>query len=333
VSVSGGSTLALGAGLSLGTGSLAVTGGTVAAGGNPLSAQNVYLDGAWALSNRGTLTAPGYLQVGSQSFAFQAGDVVKDLYVGGSGTATASVTTAASGNVTGNVYVYGPTNGAGTLTLGAPLTLDANNALSVARGGTVNAQGRAITAGYVYLGYTGSAADGPAIVQNAGTLTASQGVYLGSGTQVALGQGTSSVGSVNLVDNSILALRTAGGQIGQLTVTNSDSSALAIDGTSKLRFDLNGEYFGWVMRWANPEGGNHIADLNGLISAGKIDFVASNGGTFQLTADSTYTYIIQPVPEPAWVVMIATVGLLIGRAVAHRRRTNFRLPRLLRPAE
>ena len=53
-----------------------------------------------------------------------------------------------------------------------------------------------------------------------------------------------------------------------------------------------------MLRWANPTGGDHIGELNTLISRDKLLFTHANGAEVQVTSDANYTYLFQPVPEP-----------------------------------
>jgi hypothetical protein len=330
IDLRGGGTLTLGSSLVSSSVNIFVRGGTLAAAGNPISTNAITLSDNWTLTGQGNL-APFGMSVRSQAFTFQPGDTAKQLFVSGIDTVgqastAAVVTTAATGNLTGNVIVYGPINGggAGSLTLGAPLTLVRNDSigiagqLSVIGGATLNAQNYPITVNSLSIGGTGQGGPLPAVLQNLGAITTTGGtVGLGNGAQVPLSPG-SSARLVTLLGGSILTIRSPAGQPAQLTVTNTAATALAIDATSKLRFDLNGLAPGYVLRWANPTGGDHLSELSALIAGGKIDFVPLNGGTYQLTTDATYTYIFQPVPEPTTVFGVGAAALGVGAFVRRR---------------
>ena len=104
-------------------------------------------------------------------------------------------------------------------------------------------------------------------------------------------------------------------------MTDSTDGAITIDATSKLRLELDGAINGWALRWTNPTVGNHIADLNTLISTGKIDFTLTNGAGYFLSSVGGYTYLqpLAPVPEPATTMLIAVGGLASGWVIRRRR--------------
>jgi hypothetical protein len=265
---------------------------------------------AGAITNRGAITATN-LYVAYQSFNLGASDAVGNLILYNSSSATA-----AAGNVTTSVLQYGDGANGGTFTLNAPLTL--TGSLDVRNAGTIAAQGNAITANGVIVGYSGSTNNASQLT-NAGPVTTSS-LYVGQQSQATLTSGVSTISSIlNVSTGSTLRVRSDGTNTAQLSVTNSDVSAVNILDNSKLTFNLDGARAGWVMRWANPAGGNHIADFNALISAGRIDFTFVNGATVQVTTDASYTYLFQPVPEPATVFAVGAAVLAAGAWVRRRR--------------
>jgi hypothetical protein len=78
---------------------------------------------------------------------------------------------------------------------------------------------------------------------------------------------------------------------------------------------VNGLASGWVFRWANPAGGDHMADLQGLINAGEVVIAPLNGGSYNLSADAAYTYVnVVPVPElSALALSLVAVGVVVRR--------------------
>lgn len=307
----GASQLAVGGPLTL-TGTLGVSGGgSVNFGGHALTANDLSLDGAaTTLVNRGALTIASYVTVsGGHAFTFGPADTAAGLSVSGAGS---GVTTSAVGNVSSQVYV-----GPGSLTLGAPLNI--SGSLDAREGAVVNAQGRPITASNVYVG-TFSSANGTQL-QNAGSVTAAV-LSLGKQSQGRLVTGESVVGSVSVYGNSTLTVSHAVPGDAQLTITGTGASALDIEGGSKLSFQLNGAKQTIVLKWANPTGSDHVADLNALIAANKIDFTYVNGATHMISSDGNFTYLFQPVPEPGAVLAIGIGAVGVFAGVRRTRRTR-----------
>jgi len=199
VTVGTGSTLNLGANLNLSNfGTLAFgsptlplgTGATLNMNGYSINAYQVFLGyygggNPVTIENQGTLTA-GYLTIGGgTTYNLLASDSVSNFYVGG-GTSTlnsnvsyleltsGSVTTTATGSVTGGADVYG-----GTLNLGANLSLGNYGSLTVEGfSSTLNMNGHSVNAYQVDLGYyQGSGIN----LENRGTITATY-LYAGNTT-------------------------------------------------------------------------------------------------------------------------------------------------------
>lgn len=168
-----------------------------------LSAFDLYLGsdgGGTATIQRnptGKLSVSDYILVTGNSFSFAAGDVTRSLSLSTNsrGPTPATVTTAATGNVTYNVSVD-PGN---TLTLGAALNLKTNGFGTLDLRGTLAANGKAITGGEVDLGRYG----GPyAITGGRGALTAYElhvsSAYTPGLTQFNLAAGDAVTGTFNL---------------------------------------------------------------------------------------------------------------------------------------
>ncbi|MFO0690055.1 MAG: PEP-CTERM sorting domain-containing protein [Myxococcota bacterium] len=149
--------------------------------------------------------------------------------------------------------------------------------------------------------------------------------------------GSLNVGSVSLVNGSVLNLL-PGDVIGQLnfytgsptaslvqpagastglTLTRSAPNALTFataGGRLRLTFDgVASSGLDWVLRVANPSGGDWVATLNGLIGSGNV--VVSGSGFSVFSSPDGFTYVA--VPEPA--TMPPVVALAVA-ALARRRR-------------
>jgi hypothetical protein len=220
----------------------------------------------------------------------------------------ATATTSATNNITTTALV----SPGCTLNLGADLTLSVG-AAAVDLNGTLNANGHAVNAASIAIGYLG----GPVSIQNDGLVTTGSWSQSGS-SQVQLHQPGDALGTLLLSASSSLAFADAAGQTSGLTVTGQTASSISIDSTSDLILDINGLASGWVFRWADP----NIADLQALINAGEVTFSYSNGGSYTITSDGTYTYVnVIPVPEPSALLLSGVAaGLLVGSR--RGRRTN-----------
>jgi hypothetical protein len=329
-----GSRLTMGADLNL-TGDLNLQ-GAVSANGHAISANQIlipyYNESTTTLPNRGSITAatldvnvgPGG---GQQAFPLSFGDAVttfnlrgatsslpagvavQDLNLFSNGYTTYSAaSTSAAGNVTNQIEV----DPSCVLTLGADLSLTNNLDLR----GTLNANGHGISVKTLYMGYNA----GPATFQNDGLITATSWQQ-GNGTQVQLRQPGDVLGSLLLSGNSALTMHDAAGQTTGLTISGQSAPSLSIGAGSDLVLELNHFGLGWILRWANPNGGDHLADLQALINAGKITFISPNGAGFVLTSDSTYSYVTVVAPEPSSLLLLAVAAAWIGgRGIARRRR-------------
>jgi hypothetical protein len=339
VSVSLNSTLTFGADLTV-TGAVSVGGdnSTLNAQGHKITADSLYL--GWAggsnvrLLNRGDLTVTN-LYVGSQDFNLTATDRVTNFSIiwGNTSLGTgvrlqslalyneATATTSAVGNITGSVEVW---NNSGDfiqskLILGADLILS-GPITAYGHSITIDSQGHNITASSLSMTYDVGGSTNPPNIRllNDGAITIHGPLALAGGVQVDLHDGNDRAGSLILSEGSSLRIKSAPSGF---TLTGTTADDLLFNGTSTLTLELNGKQRGWVFRWANPSGGDHIADLNTLIADGSIVFSVSNGGQYNIMSQSGYTYIIQPVPEPAMILLIAApfaVGLCRWRLLCRR---------------
>jgi hypothetical protein len=238
-----------------------------------------------------------------------AGVSTSRLSLGSNGSSPpvfASATTTSINNVT---YQLGVSSGC-TLTLGADLNLNYSLPGQLSLSGTINANGHAITSSVVDI-------YGSATFQNDGVVTVGSWGQ-STGSQIRLNQPGDALGNLFLTGNSTLTVGDAAGQMTGLTIGNPTTSDLSIAAGSDLVLEVNGLASGWVLRWANLSGGDHIADLQNLISGGEIAFSYLNGGVYNLTSDGTYTYVA--VPEPS--TLLLTAAAAGGLAAIRRRRTN-----------
>ena len=100
-------------------------------------------------------------------------------------------------------------------------------------------------------------------------------------------------------------LRVKAGATG-LTVTQSDFSGVEKydpkGNGSHMVLEIDGTKPGWVLRWANPVGGNQIANMTWRVADGTIQFDTTNGGTYSFTdGGDGFSYVNSlpalPVPE------------------------------------
>jgi hypothetical protein len=307
-----GSTLNLGADLSL-TGQLDVenVGSAVHMNGHNISAGTILLgqfgDQAVTLDRgtpAGSLTATN-LYIAQGTLNLIAADAITNLNLDNQAT----VTTAATGNVTGAVNV---TTGA-TLNLGA--NLNAGNIDVEDTGSVINAHGFGITAISLILGHFDTTATtvtdtGPVHVET---------LLLDHGSTLTLHGGDTASSEVLLANGAVLTVQQTGGMGLSLTAA---SPGLSIDSTSKmdLIFTTNTGP-NWDFRWADPSNGNWISTLQALIASGQIVVTAPQG--YSIIDQGGFTYIeggFAPVPEPSSLVLAGTAALA-GLGVWARRRT------------
>ena len=130
------------------------------------------------------------------------------------------------------------------------------------------------------------------------------------------------LGNLLISGSSKLTVGAAAGQTTGLTVTGPMFSSMVISLDSSLTLELNNLAGGWILAWANPAGGDHIADLQGLISSGQISFSYLNTSTYALSADSQNTYVLETgVPEPSTLVLAAAATGVLA-AVTRKRRAR-----------
>ena len=243
---------------------------------------------------------------------FPPGASVQTLYLtssGNSNPAYSTATTKGTGNITQDVTV----NPGNTLKLCADLNL--SDTLMLA--GTLDAHGHAVSAVAMDIGFS----FGPATLFNAGPVTTGSWLQ-GNATQVKLTAPGNTLGILFVTGNSLLTIADVPGQTSGLTLSDPSFLDQFIDPTSNLILEVNGLASGWVLRWADPVGGDHIADLQSFINAGEISFSYLNGGSYTLTDDSSYTYVnVIPAPEPSSLVLLGAVGLAsLARLVRRESR-------------
>jgi len=243
----------------------------------------------------------------SGSSVLGAGAVVQSLALGSG----ASATLGSSAGLAQSLAI----TGGSTLSLAANLNLTAGSrAISVTGAGSnLNAAGNGVSAGSLTVGAAGSASS----LTNPGAVIVSGQLTVAGTSAITLASGSDSVGSVSLLDTAQLTVNKAGQTVG-LTITGTPAGSLAIATGAKLHAVLDGAAAGgYALRWANPAGGDHVADLQALIAANKIDFTFVNGGVFtvdSLSSQGGFTFLLsQPVPEPALLLAAAALPLAVRR--------------------
>jgi hypothetical protein len=336
--VGAGCTMTLGGNLTLQPAELAVLilGGTLNANGHAISAATIGLgtnDGPFSLINRGPITStafyissrysPGQTTfnltsadkiVGMYSYGvsttFPPGASVQNLFLYSNGATPPTYSTATTSNV-GNITNYVYLDPGATLTMGADL-----GAGQVDVNGTLNANAHAITASTIYMGYN---AGRPAVFQNDGPVTATMWDQ-SNGTQIRLNHAGDALGTLLLEQSSTMTIGDAAGQMTGLTIGNASPSGVELVSGSDLSLEVNGLASGWVFRWADPSGGDHIADLQNFINGGEMTFSYLNGGSYTLTTDGSYTYInVVPVPEPSSFALLGAAAIGLARAWRRQR--------------
>jgi hypothetical protein len=336
ISVGSGCTLTLGTDLVL-TNSFGLS-GTLDANGKALSAQFVSLSssgGPVAILNRGPISTPNLTVISPSSnqvtFSLTAADNVTSMTLRGASTvlmAGVTVPNLSLQSSGGSVPIFStattssPNNIASQATVfpGCSLNLGTDFAAgTIVNGGTLNANGHAITTpGSLVFGLS-LPGGGPGAIQNQGLINV--GFFTETmASQIRLNQPGDSINNMlRLTTNSNLTVGDALGQVLGLTLNGRSAGDLSIDPGSGLVLEVNGLASGSVFRWANPNSAtNHIADLQALINGGEITFSYLNGGAYTLTSDGSYTYIA--VPEPSTLLLTATAAGLL--AAIRRRRTN-----------
>jgi hypothetical protein len=336
VIMAGGSTLNLGATMNL-SGQLTAsgTGTTINLNGNALNAFAVELGIAPNSGNPsgnpaatldrggagGVLNVTGLL-VSEGSLNLVAGDKILALEAVGNAT----LTTAATGNVTVDLLVAGGSKvnlGADLELTGTSPSLTVSGQLSIQDSGSaLNAQGHAITADSFLVGQSGTSA---VSVTNLGLVTVNT-LEVGHGSSLTLHGGDAVSTTLSLTGNSTLTVEQTNG-IG-LTFSGSSASDLTIDPSTMNLVFTSTALNNWDFRWADPAtGGNWVNTIDSLITAGEIKLSLLPGETYMVGDSGGYTYIFgvagqAAVPEPSSLVLagIATAGVAI--AMKRRRRTG-----------
>ncbi len=336
IDVYGGSTLTAGADLNL-SGYLNVQdSSTLNMQSHNITANEVFLgwygSSAVTLQNLGDITATNLYVGNGLTFNITSSDTITNFYLnsGASSTLTNNVsylqlnngstaTTTGTGSVTGSIDVYGGS----TLTAGADLNLSGN--LNVQDSSMFNAQGHALTADSLLVGWYGSSA---ATVTNLGQVTLNN-LYMGNstaGSDLTLHGGDVINSVINLQNGSVLTVDQTHG-IG-LTLNGTSLSSLTIDPSSMDLIFTSTSLDNWDFRWMDPSsGGNWISTIDSMIASGQIDLTLLPGQSYSVQDSGGYTYIYgiggASVPEPSSLVLacLATIGVATGMTW-RRRRTN-----------
>ena len=95
-----------------------------------------------------------------------------------------------------------------------------------------------------------------------------------------------------------------------------------LDCSLNLTFDPQSAPGDWALRWANPVGGDRVAEILAYQAAGFINWNRVDDVEVVSRGDG-YTYVMIPVPEPATAVM-AVVGMSASVGFARQRTTRLR---------
>ncbi|MBL8825082.1 MAG: PEP-CTERM sorting domain-containing protein, partial [Planctomycetia bacterium] len=188
-------------------------------------------------------------------------------------------------------------------------------------GSVLNAQGHDITGYTLQIGWNGLGAT----ILNDGAITVINWNQ-GNNTLLTLYGGNDTFTTLNLTTGSQLIIADTLGQTTGLTLLGLSASSLNIDSTSKLILDINGLATDWILRWANPNGGDHIADLTNLIAVGRIELNNPGNYDYQIySSPDGFTYIANAVPEPSTLLLIGAIG--VGSLAYYRRHRKLRQSR------
>lgn len=128
-------------------------------------------------------------------------------------------------------------------------------------------------------------------------------------SSASLQNGNDTIRTVTL-QGSQIHVTDAPGQTTGLTLSDFHTSALSISSDSKLLLDIDGQGSDWIFRWQNPVSGNHITDINNLITGNRIAFSNPSNFPYQIFSSADgYTYIANAVPEPSSIFFLAAGGL------------------------
>jgi len=314
------------------------TGGTQAivdANGFDITANNIDI-GQFGnhgdIINRGIITANNRLGVSGGTFSLNATDVVAQQVGASNGgtlnlhanTAAQSaiittggiVNTAATGNLATFAFVQ---DGNTKLNLGDNLVLS-GDLLIRGTGGTqaiVDANSFDITADRILLGQFNNTGE----LINDGMIIADELIF--DQSDLLLTGGGDTIGSVlDIVDNSVLTVQQALGEVNGLTF---NGSALQIDATSQMNLVFDGQLnvgLDWAFRWLNPGVGDRVGDLTSLVNNGRIVLSSSNPVSIFDGGDG-FTYVgSAAIPEPAALGMLMLASVI---CLSWRRRVPGRV--------
>ena len=258
---------------------------------------------AVTIQNQGTIATQSFFLGNGMIYSFLSTDSVGIANVSG-----ATLTTAATGNITADASVFL----GGTLNLGANLNL-IGGGLVVDLGGTVDAHGHGITVSFLSVGSAGTAS-----LLNAGPVQVTD-LDIGSGSTLTLHGGDVVNTQMLLTGGSVLDVQETNGT--GLTLNGTLLSSLTIDPSQmNLIFDANS---GWDFRWADPTGGNWIGTIDGMIASGQIEI--TNGSGYQVYDSGGYTYVgfqSASVPEPSSLVLAVLASVGIASGIMRRRGSS-----------
>ena len=307
-------------------------------GGHSLTGYTLYLgwngSSAVTLDNRGALDL-AYLYVGNgMAFNINAGDQVGTFSLSG-GTSTlgadvsaldlyhgATVTTTAAGGITTTGYAGSNVESGSTLTLGANLNMNTGGLNVQDSGSMLNAQGHALTAYSLYVGWNGTSS---VSVTNLGQVILTD-LYVGNstaGSDLTLHGGDVIQGLIDLRNGSTLTIQQESG-IG-LTLNGASSSSLTIDPSSMDLVFTSTALDNWDFRWKDPSStSNWISTIDGMIQDGQIELTLLPGQSYRVADSGGYTYIYgiggASVPEPSAFALGCLGAACVAVGLAWRRR-------------
>ena len=331
--------MTLGTDLNLGTGYLNVEdkNSTLDMAGHSISGTGLFL--GWYgsspvnLLNRGALDL-GNLWVGNgMSFDIKSDDQVGVFSLSG-GTSTlranvdtlnlsngATATTTSAGSITGGAYSMSTIATGSTLRLGTDLNLGTGYLNIQDASSTLNANGHAITADGLFVGWYGTSS---VDMTNLGKVTLNE-LYMGNSmaaSTLILHGGDNINNIINLTNASVLTVKETGGIGLTLNGTSLNSLTLTLS-TMDLIFSSTAPG-NWDFRWKDPSAtSNWISTIDTMIHDGQITLTLLPDQSYRVNDSNGYTYIYgiggASVPEPTSIVLFC-MGALGTLVVGTRSR-------------
>jgi hypothetical protein len=283
---------------------------------------------AVTLLNRGALDLTQLYVGNGMAFNINAGDQVGTFGLsGGSGTLHANVgaidlyngatvTTTSAGGITTAGYATSNVETGSRLNLGADLNMNTGQLNVQDAGSTLNAQGHALTAYSLSVGWNGTSS---VSVTDLGQVTL-ENLYVGNstaGSNLTLHGGDVINNLIDLQNGSVLTVRQTNG-IG-LTLNGTSSNSLTIDPSSMDLVFTSTASGNWDFRWHDPSStSNWISTIDTMIADHQVLLTLLPGQSYQVADSGGYTYIYgiggAAVPEPSSIVLfcMGTLGVIVA---------------------